>query len=217
MNKVICGDCLEVMKDIPEKSIDAVITDPPFGIGFKYTAGKDVANNAKAYWLWFEPIYNEILRVTKDGGFISIWQAQLYFKNFWNWFGDDIHVYAGCKNFVQLRKTQINYGYDPIVMFYKKGTPLRPLKPKRNIDFFVANTAAMVSDTKRIERNHPCPRPIDQTTTIVENFTCENALVLDPFAGSGTTGVACKNLNRNYILIEKEPEYVEIIKKRLEV
>jgi site-specific DNA-methyltransferase (adenine-specific) len=100
-------------------------------------------------------------------------------------------------------------------MFYKKGTPIRPERPKRNLDFSVANTASMVSDTKRIERGHPCPRPIDQVMAIVDNFTKEGGLVLDPFAGSGTTGVACELLGRNYILIEKETEYIEIIKKRL--
>ena len=215
MIDLMLGDCLEKMGDIPDASIDAIVTDPPFGIGFKYGDKKDVANTANAYWKWFEPIYREMLRVTKDGGFIAIWQAQLYFSNFWKWFGQDIHIYAGCKNFVQLRKTPINYGYDPIVMFYKPGIPLRPTKPKRNIDFFVANTAAMVSNTKRIERKHPCPRPIDQTSIIVENFTLENAVVLDPFMGSGTTGVACKNLDRDFIGIELDPTYFEIAKNRI--
>jgi site-specific DNA-methyltransferase (adenine-specific) len=201
------------MRSIPDKSVDAVITDPPFGIGFKYNNHKD-QSNPEDYWTFFSPFYEQILRVTKDGGFICIWQTNKYFKHFWTWYGDDIRIYAGCKNFVQLRKTPINYGYDPIVMFYK-GTPeIRPLKPKRNIDFFVANTAKFVTEKNSLARQHPCPRPIDQVTQIVENFSL--GTVCDPFMGSGTTGVACKNLGRDFIGFEKDPTYFEIAKKRIE-
>ena len=207
------GDCLEVMKKIPDKSIDAVITDPPFGIGFKYNQHKD-QTSPEEYWKWFKPIYQEILRVCKDGAFISIWQANKNFKHFWEWFGDDIRIYAGCKNFVQLRKTPINYGYDPIVMKYTNwDNPLRPLKPKRNIDFFVANTAKFVTEKNSYAGQHPCPRPIDQVQQIVENFSL--GTVLDPFMGSGTTGVACKELGRNFIGIEISPEYYKISEKRI--
>jgi len=62
---------------------------------------------------------------------------------------------------------------------------------------------------------HPATFPEGLVEFFVKSFTNENDVVLDPFGGSGTTGVACKNLNRNYILIEKEPEYIEIINKRL--
>ena len=209
---IIHGDCVEKLKCFKDKSIDAVITDPPFGIGFKYNQHKD-HQTAEEYWAWFGPIYQEILRVTKDGGLIAIWQTQLNFKYFWNWFGDDIHIYIGAKNFVQLRKTPINYGYDPIVMKYKSGTPLSPLKPKRNIDFFVANPAKFVTEKNSLAKQHPCPRPIDQVTQIVENFSI--GTVLDPFMGSGTTGVACKNLGREFIGIEIDKTYFKLAQQRM--
>ena len=209
---LINGDCLEKLKCFKDKSIDAVITDPPFGIGFKYSQHKDHVD-PKEYYAWLFPIYEEILRVAKDGAFIAIWQAQLNYKHFWDWFGDDIHIYIGAKNFVQLRKTPINYGYDPIVMKYKSGTPLRPLKPKRNIDFFVANTAKFVTEKNSLARQHPCPRPIDQVQQIVENFSV--GTVLDPFMGSGTTGVACKNLGREFIGIEIDKTYFNLAVKRI--
>jgi DNA modification methylase len=98
-------------------------------------------------------------------------------------------------------------------MFYKKGETLCPVKPKRNVDFFVSNTASLVSKPDRPERQHPCPRAVDIAEQIISNFSV--GTVLDPFAGSDTIGVACKNLNRNYILIEKEKEYIDIINKRL--
>ena len=208
------GDCLEVMKGIPDGSVDAVITDPPFGIGFKYNQHKD-QTTPEEYYKWFKPIYEEILRVCKKGGFIAIWQANKNFKHFWEWFGDDIRIYAGCKNFVQLRKTPINYGYDPIIMKYTDWkTPLRPIKPKRSIDFFVANTAKFVTEKNSYAGQHPCPRPIDQVQQIVGNFSI--GTVLDPFMGSGTTGVACAELHRNFIGIEISEKYFNIAKRRIE-
>lgn len=216
INKIILGDCLEVIKDIPSRSIDAIVTDPPFGIDFKYHKNKDVAKTAEDYWVWFAPIYIEFIRILRAGGFLAIWQPALYFKNFWSWYGDDIHIYAGCKNFVQLRKTEINYGFDPIIMRYKKGNnPLRPNKPKRNLDFFVANTAKFVTETNSLARKHPCPRPIDQATEIVSNFTLDGGIVFDPFVGSGTIPLACKNTGRNFIGIEIDDKYYQLALERI--
>ncbi|MDK2917274.1 MAG: hypothetical protein PWQ37_7 [Candidatus Petromonas sp.] len=162
VNKIYNLPCEEGLKKIEDESIDAIVTDPPYGIGFNYHGKKDVSNNPEEYWKWLQPIYKEMLRVLKPGGFMAIWQTQLYFKYFWEWFGENIHIYIGAKNFVQIRKTPIVHGYDPIIMKYKKGKPLRPKKQYRSIDFYVANTASYVTNTKAIERQHPCPRPIDQ-------------------------------------------------------
>lgn len=213
MEKLILGDCLEQLKNIESKSIDCVITDPPFGIGFKYNA-KDVANSAAEYGTFISSWLPEAMRVAKDGAFFAIWQPALYFRYFWDWYGENIHIYAACKNFVQLRKTPINYAFDPVVMFYKEGQEIRPAKPKRNVDFFVSNTASLVSDTNRIERGHPCPRPLDVVQQIADNFS--EGTVLDPFMGSGTTGVACVHAKRNFIGIEKDESYFNIAKQRIE-
>jgi site-specific DNA-methyltransferase (adenine-specific) len=210
------GDCLELMKGLPDASVDAVITDPPYGIGFEYSDGKEVASNPLDYWKWLEPRYSEALRLLRPGGFVAVWQAQLNYPYFWDWFGKQIHIYCAAKNFVQLRKTPINYGYDPVVMFYKEGAdPLRPSKPRRSIDYFVANTAGIISDTSRIEKGHPCPRPLDAVEQVIDNFSLEGGTVLEPFAGSGTTGVACVKLGRNFIGFEINPTYFDIAQRRI--
>jgi len=67
------------------------------------------------------------------------------------------------------------------------------------------------------KNNHPTVKPLALMEYLIKMVTPKGGVVLDPFAGSGTTGVACKNLNRNYILIEKEPEYIDIINKRLSI
>lgn len=214
--QMYCGDCLDVLPTLDADSVDAVVTDPPYGIGFEYTSGKDVTTTPAAYGEWVKRWYPEVIRIVRPGGLIAIWQAQLYFRHFWDWFGDDIRIYCAAKNFVQLRKTPINYGYDPVVMRYKSGaSPLCPVKQHRSVDYFVANTAAVVSDMTRIEKAHPCPRPLDQTAEIVRNFTLPGGTVLDPFMGSGTTGVACVQEDRSFIGIEREQTYYAIAERRI--
>lgn len=216
INEIAVGDCLNVLQTIEDNSFDAVVTDPPYGIGFNYIRGKEATCTPEQYWEWFSPIFDLIKSKAKPGAFIAIWQAQMYFRYFWQWYGQNIHIYCAAKNFVQLRKTPINFGYDPVVMFYKDGAP--PLYPKnqdRSVDFFVSNTAGVISNVKNIEKKHPCPRPLDQVATIIKNFACENALVLDPFLGSGTTAVACLDTGRRFFGIEKEKEYVMIAHERI--
>jgi len=210
------GCSSEILKTLPSESVDAVVTDPPFGIGFDYDGKKEEHNNPSGYWAWLEPIYQEWMRILKPGGFMAVWNAQANFRYFWDWFGDDIHIYIGAKNFVQIRKVPINYGYEPVIMKYKIGAPPKStINAERSIDYYVANTAAMVSDTKRIERNHPCPRAIDLTIEIVKNFTLDGGLILDPFMGSATTGIACIKTGRSFIGIEKDKRYYELSCKRI--
>lgn len=204
------------MRGLPDASADAVVTDPPFGIGFAYTSGKDVATTPVDYGAWVALWYPEVLRILRPGGLVAIWQAQNHFRHFWEWFGDDIHIYCAAKNFVQLRKVPINYGYDPVVMRYKSGAlPLRPERPARNLDYFVGDTRPSPASALRPERAHPCPRPLNQVQAFIANFTLPGGLVLDPFAGSGTTGVACIQEGRDFIGIEREASYFDIAERRL--
>ena len=211
------GDCADILPTLPDECADAVCVDPPYGIGFTFAGEKEQASNPADYWTWLGPIVAEMLRCLKPGGFFACWQSQLYFRHFWDWFGPDIHIYCAAKNFVQLRPTLINYGYDPVVMFYKPGgEPLRPEDPARSIDFYVANTAGVISDPERLERGHPCPKPLDLMRTILDNFVLPGGLVLDGFTGSGSTGVAAIQTGRRFIGIERAPEYVAIARARLE-
>lgn len=215
INQIICGDCLEVMREWRDGCVDAIVTDPEFGIGFKYGTRKESCSTSEQYKRFLFPYLAECKRIAKPGAFFAVWQAQLYFRHFWDWFGPDIHIYCAGKNFVQLRKTPINYGYDPVVMWYQEGTALRPQKPSRNIDFFVANTARIVSDPTRLERGHPCPRPLDAVLQVVDNFTLPGGLIVDPMCGSGTTCLAAQQLGRKFIGIDISKEYCRIARERL--
>lgn len=210
--RMILGDSIDVLETIDDESCDAMVTDPPFGIGYNYDGLLEKTKDPIAYWNTFlKPIHAKLVAKVKPGGFKAVWQTQLYDKYFHEWFGDDIHVYVSCKNFVQLHKTPINYGYDPIPMSYKEGAkPLIPReKQKRSLDYFVADTAHFGG------RDHPCPRPLDQVNEILRNFTIEGALVIDGFMGWATVGIACMKTGRRYIGIEKRKLYFESAVERV--
>ena len=210
------GDCLSVMRELPSESFDAIVTDPPFGVGFKYATFKD-PRRPEDYWSWLEPRYEEMMRLLRPGGLLAIWQAQLNFPHFWEWFGERIHIYISAKNFNQIHTScAINYAYDPIVMAYKPGaSPRRPQNPRRSIDWFVADLASIVPKQFNVEKNHPCPRPLDQVREILSNFVIEGGSVLDPFLGSGTVLLGCIQTGRSGFGIEIDETYEWIIKERL--
>ncbi len=210
------GDCLKILPTLEAGSVDAVVTDPPYGIGFKYATGTEVSSNPQDYAAFVLPAIAHCRIKSKPGAFFAVWQTALNFRHFWTWFGDGIRIYAAAKNFVQLRKTPINYAFDPVVMWYQPGDPLRPEKPPRSVDFFVANTAGIISDTTRLEKAHPCPRPLDAVVEVVRNFTLPEGTILDPFTGSGTAGVACVNTGRKFIGIELDEGYFQIAVKRIQ-
>lgn len=210
--KIIQGDCLEVMRGFPDKSFDLVLTDPPYGIGFMYQ-DKEKANSPESYKDFILPYFNEMKRISKK--YIALAQATKYMRYFWDWYGEDIRVYIACKNFVSLHKTFMNYAYDPWVFYFHKDIDIRKIeKPKRNLDWTKSDTAGL-RNPNNLEREHPTPKPVSMMKTLIENFTDEGDTILDPFMGSGTTLVAAKLLNRNATGIEISPEYCKIAEERL--
>jgi DNA modification methylase len=204
-NHILLGDCKKLIKSIPDETFDAIFTDPPFGIGYKYREGKEKTSNPEEYAAFLLPIVKECLRVAKPGACIAIYQTQVNFPYFWKWFGDQIHIYIASKKFVQMRKlSAINYGYDPVVLWYKIGAnPLRPPKPKRNLDFFWSTVT--IGESKKY--GHPCPRPLQGTFELINSFIVPGGWVFDPFSGSGTTAYVCQQTGRQYTGIEIDPEY----------
>ena len=241
MNKVILGDCLEVMKDIPNKSIDMILCDLPYGT----TACK---------WdtiIPFEPLWEQYKRIIKDNGAIVLTASQPFtsalvmsnvkmFKYEWIWnknkgsnimlakkqplkVHENVLVFGGANYFPQmenvvgkirdqrLEKEKINRTDGAV-------TPKGAIKYAKDYDPSKKYPTSIRLFTNHREKEqvfHPTQKPVALFEYLIKTYTNEGDLVLDNCAGSGTTGVACKNLNRNYILIEKEPEYIDIINKRL--
>jgi ParB/RepB/Spo0J family partition protein len=213
-NEIVCGDCRKVLPRIKDATFHAVITDPSFGIGHEYNGKKEAAETPDSYWRWFRPIYTEILRVLKPGGFCAIFQGGRYMRYFWDWFGDqEFIVYAACRHPMSGWKggEPIACCWNPVVVFYKGGRPAyRSAEFTRARNWFVSN-----SHFDDLAKLHPCPEPLDQCEELVRSFTCEGALVLDPFCGLGSIPIACAKNKRRYVGIEIDPEYVRIAKARM--
>jgi site-specific DNA-methyltransferase (adenine-specific) len=237
INKVYLGDCIEVMKTLPDKSIDLIFADPPFNIGIKYDVYNDNMSYEE-YYQWSEKWIQETYRLLKDNGsmYIAIgdeFAAEIniilkrtgfYFRNWIIWY----------YTFGQNQKKKFNRSHTHILYFTKdkkrfvfndkdiRVPSARQLiyKDKR------ANPIGKIPDDvwqfsrvcgtfkERIEK-HPCQMPEGLLELIIKASSNKGDLVLDPFGGTGTTAAAAKKLNRNFITIEISKEYYEIILKRL--
>jgi site-specific DNA-methyltransferase (adenine-specific) len=190
------GDCLDVLRGMADNSVDAVVTDPPWNLRFF----KDDDKPWPEYARWLGVVRDECLRVSIKG--VWIFQSTKAIPHVSHLFAD-WGVFAAAKNFSQMTKKRVPNCWD--VAFYSSSDGY--LGNGRN--WHVGNTAGML----RQRTAHPTPRPLDTMKYIVAMFDWQS--VLDPFCGSGTTGVACVELGRSFIGIEREAEYVEIAKARI--
>ena len=228
INKVIQGDCLEVMKGIPDKSVDMILADLPYGT----TACK---------WdtiIPFEPLWEQYKRIIKDNGAIVLTASQPFTTDVINsareLFRYELIWERALSGNPFLVKKQPLKVHENIIVFYKrlgvynpqmtKGRmrnkkitgAFREIEPLDNItDLYYPRSVQYFDNADRKNKIHPTQKPVALFEYLIKTYTNEGDIVLDNVAGSGTTGVACKNLNRNYILIEKESEYIDIINKRL--
>lgn len=250
MNKIIQGDCLEVMKDIPDKSIDMILTSPPYDNLRTYNGSLEWGEH-----IW-KPVIEELFRIIKDGG-VVVWvvgdatikgsetgtsfKQALYFKEV----GFNLHdtmIYRKV-NPIPLTHNRYEQGFEFMFVF-SKGKPktfnpiiveckTKGLDTKRRTFYQKSDGILQKGNKNEPVKNikqksnvwdiptysgkygHPAIFPAKLAEDHIISWSNEGDTILDPFAGSGTVGKMAKQLNRNYILIEKEPEYIEIIKKRL--
>ena len=233
LNKIYQGDCLEVMKQIEDKSIDMILADLPYGT----TACK---------WdtiIPFEPLWEQYKRIIKDNGAIVLTASQPFtsalvmsnikmFKYEWIWEKSLSGSPALCrKTPMKVHENVLVFGgknYNPQMTKgtkRKKGISGSSIEGQKFIssginngeinDDYYPRSVQYFSNADRKNKVHPTQKPVALFEYLIKTYTNEGDLVLDNCAGSGTTGVACINLNRNYILIEKEPKYVDIIRERL--
>ena len=200
------GDCLEILPTLDK--VDAVITDPPYGIGIADWDSVD----------YYDFLFEQSKRVTRDGCYSFIFSSKKNLKR--PPFSHDI--FAVTKNFAQYRQhLGVFDAWYPIIYFAngkpnKYRNPSETKVPKRN--WYLLNTANTTrnKDNPKTNNEHVTPKNIKLIEYLVENFSNEGDTILDPFMGSGTTGVACAELNRKFIGIEIEPKYFDIACKRIE-
>jgi len=237
LNKIICGDCLEVMKDIPDNSIDLIVTSPPYFNEKEYSQW----NLFEDYLSFVRKVYFECNRILSNGCRIIVNVGDIYSKN-----KDILPLNAktellmfdaglikdstivwdkslkGAKNtawgsWCMPSNPCVQSYHEILLVFRKEGK--RKIKDKSyKIDraFFLEHIQSVwrfLQETKNMK--HPAPFPEELPSKCIRLWTYPNEIVLDPFMGSGTTAVACKILNRHYIGIELNPDYCKIAKERL--
>jgi len=250
-NKVLLGDCLELMKDIPDASIDMILCDLPYG-------------TTSCSWdkiIPFEPLWEQYKRIIKDKGAIVLFGSQPFtseliysnikqYKTSWIWDKQRSTNFVQAKNhplkrtedIIVFGKNKINY-YPQMIKRTEEEKKLCNSKKRKinranvRADTFmnisggkwetktnfehkypinIISISAISNECNSKHRLHSTQKPISLMEYLILTYSNENDLVLDNCAGSGTTGIACLNTNRNYILMEKEQKYFDIINTRIE-
>ena len=238
--KLILGDCLEKLKEIPDNSIDLVLTDPPYCNVFNVDWDRF---NKNEFLDFMEKVVIESKRILKENGSIYIFGMLPIVKNislimdkyfiYQNWI-----TWAKCRG----RNTTNKFGSNrEEILFYTKGDIPRTfhrqdttikrqygggdkrdyvLKGKTPREFVIATDVwtdimEVGISPKEKSSGHPTQKPIKLINRIVSASSDKDNLILDPFMGSGTTGVAALKLQRRFIGIEINPEYFKIAERRI--
>ena len=233
--KLINGDCLEVMKDIPDGSLDMVLTDPPYGTtACKWDSVID-----------FDLMWEQLNRIIKPNGAIVLFGSEPFssalrmsnIKNYkydWIWEKEQ-----GLGNLNAKKRPLVKT--EDICVFYKKQCLYNPqmtkgkpytIKRKKNTSEFLGKngtkdgyitknngdrypTNIIFAKRELKNRQHPTQKPVALMEYLIKTYTNEGETVLDFTMGSGTTGVACVNTNRNFIGIELNEKYFQIARERI--
>jgi len=198
------GDCLEILPTLDK--VDAVVTDPPYGIGFDYLSYDDTETNLKLLVNCFVPLCRFISTrtvITPGNTNISTY-PKADWNGAWTWDTTSSRGKLGWSNWQPI----LFYGED-----VSKGTRnwAGRLKSDRIHCSVRPDEIAASKDFA-----HSCPKPISFVNRLLGRFSSSGETILDPFMGSGTTGVACANLGRKFIGIEIEEKYFDIACERIE-
>jgi len=232
LNKIICGDSIEVMEQIPDNSIDLVVTSPPYNL--KNSTGNGMSVNTKSgkwagnalqngyshyddnmpndkYAEWQHNCLQQMYRIIKDDGAIFYnhkWRVQdgvIQDRK------DIIKDLPVRQIIIWRRKGGINFNPGYFLPTYE----VIYLIPKP--DFFLAKKANACGDvwefTQEMNNGHPAPFPVSLIHRIISSTNAK--IILDPFMGSGTTAVVASSLERTYIGIELSPDYCKMAERRL--
>jgi len=226
--QVFKGDCLEIMKDIPSGSVDAIITDPPYGTtACKWDSVID-----------FELMWEQLNRIIKPNGAIVLFGSEpfssaLRMSNIKNYKYDWVWLKSKKVGHLNAKLMPMN-GHEVVCIFGKKiryfPQGLYKIKPtkkthsnngayressKDTIQTVSGYPSTVLSFKHDKSHGHPTQKPVALIEYLIRTYTNEGETVLDFTMGSGTAGVACINTNRNFIGIEMDDNYFEIAQKRI--
>ena len=237
--KLLHGDCLELMKDIPDGSIDMILCDLPYGT----TQNKwDSIIPLNELWLHYE-------RIIKNNGMICLTSSEPFTNQLINSKPKQFKYYdlvwdkVSTTGFLNAKRQPLRR-HEQILCLYKKQTIYNPImevrgKPRNKGSYnkklgdgdmcygkfenvksfnneYYPTSVIKVSNAIQKGKTHPTQKPVALFEYLIKTYTNEGDTVLDNCMGSGTTGVACLNTNRNFIGIELDDKYFEIAKQRIE-
>lgn len=216
------GDCLELMKDIPDKSVDLIVTDPPYK--FENQGGGFYAKNNSTQRFYLDSLKSIKCCEFEPKEFLEKIKSKM--KKFYGYFFCNKTLVEEYIRFARENKFQ----YDILVMAKSNPIPAYNNHHLSDIEYIIMirEKGSYFSKHKEIDDYrkfyltsckkglHPAEKPIELLKRFIKVSSKENDVVLDCFMGSGTTGVACKELNRDFIGIELDEKYFEIAKNRIE-
>lgn len=210
INKIYNEDCLEGIQKIASASIDTIITDPPYFIGMTHNVKKGNYNDLIIMKPFFDSLFSEFSRVIKENGKVYIfcdWRTYAFYYPL-------LLKHISVRNMLVWDKISgpgSSYAFThELILFAEKDTPCM----KGSNIFRIPGFSAGAKKTNG-EMLHPTQKPVEVIEKLITDSTKEGDLVLDCFMGSGTTAVAAKKLNRNFIGFEIQEKYITISENRL--
>ena len=235
--ELIQGDCLEKMKGIASGSVQLAITSPPYNMNLRIRNGKHCSRQIvkeistkyenypdnlpmSEYLTFNKSVIDELLRVSdtvfynvqfltgnKSALYKLIGEYSQHIKEFIVW--DKVNAEPAIGQGV------LNSRWEAILVLQNKESAISRKFELANFERGELQNLWQIKRGKRITGSHGAVFPLELAEKIVSCFSSEGDTVIDPFLGTGTTGLACKNLNRNFIGIELDPEYFKIAEKRI--
>jgi DNA modification methylase len=204
-NQVIHGDCTQVLRTLDSESVDLVVTDPPYFVNYRDRAGRSIANDGDPGSVL--GAFTDLYRILKPNTFcVSFygWNSVAAFFEAWKSAGFKAvgHIvwhkgYSSRRGFLNARHEQ--------AYVLAKGHPAHPAQPLDDVQPWEYSGNVV----------HPTEKAVSVLKPLVQTFSQPQALVLDPFAGSGSTLVSAALSGRNYLGVELEAKYVEHARRRL--
>lgn len=205
-NRILLGDCIEVLKTVPANHVDFVLTDPPYLVGYKDREGRSIKNDIESDWL--KPAFRQVFRVLKaDSLCVSFygWSKTDLFYEAWKAAGFRIVGHITFPKRYASNTRLMRYSHENAYLL-AKGNPKTPAHPIGDVIDWTYSSNSL----------HPTQKPLNVLTPLIETFCPRGGLVLDPFAGSGSTLVAARSIGRRYLGIELDPQFHEVATKRMQ-
>jgi len=206
LNTIVQGDCIEIMRQMPANSVDFILTDPPYLVNYRDRDGRTIQNDTNADWL--KPAMKEVYRVLKQNRVAVMfygWSKVDAFFAAWKDAGFQPVGHIVFRKSYSSKSRFLRYAHEQAFLL-AKGRPPLPKQPLMDV-------MEMPYSGNKL---HPTQKPVATLAQLIRSFTLPNELVLDCFAGSGSTCAAAMLTGRNYIGVELDAEHHRVASLRLE-